>query len=97
MDIFIKLGFNFFSDNSLFIQLIYKIVFDTEFAVLNLISLVLLAFTLIVYTIFLVLSKFLPNIFILFKSIKVDYNIFSFLIYGFYLNFYIIHIKLVIF
>ena len=56
---------------------------DTGFAVLSLLKLLLLAFTFIVCAISFVLFEFLSKILILFKFIRMSYNIFTFFILQF--------------
>src|SRR6267378_2513773 len=69
-DIFIGLGTNFFSDNSLFIHPNHEIMLDTEFAVPILFKLLSL--------ISIILSEFFPKLLINLKFSKLGYNIFSF-------------------
>ena len=76
-DIFIGLGSQFFSDNSLFIHPSHEIMLDTEFAVPTLFKLLPLFLTIILSVISLVLSEFLPLILISFKFKRLGYNIFS--------------------
>src|SRR6266850_1911218 len=77
-DIFIGLGTNFFSDNSIFIHPNHEIMLDTEFAVPVLFKLLPFIFTILLSIISIILSEFLPKLFINFKYSKLGYNIFSF-------------------
>jgi NADH-ubiquinone oxidoreductase chain 5 len=77
-DIFIGLGSNFFSDNSLFIHPRHEIMLDTEFAVPTLFKLLPLIFTVSLSMISLLLSEFFPKLLINFKLSRLGYNIFSF-------------------
>ncbi|RYE15845.1 MAG: hypothetical protein EOP34_01490 [Rickettsiales bacterium] len=77
-DIFIGLGCNFFSDNSLFIHPSHEIMLDTEFAVPTIFKILPLIFTLTLSALSIVLSEFTPKVLINFKSSRLGYNIFSF-------------------
>ena len=77
-DIFIGLGSDFFSDNSLFIHPAHEIMLDTEFAVASIFKLLPLILTILLSVISLLLSEYLPNLLIYFKFSKLGYNIFSF-------------------
>jgi len=77
-DIFIGLGSDFFSDNSLFIHPKHEILLNTEFAVPTLFKLLPLIFTLSLTILALILSEFIPNLLIGFKLSRVGYTIFSF-------------------
>ncbi len=77
-DIFIGLGSNFFSDNSLFIHPLHEIMLDTEFAVPTLFKLLPLFFTIFLSIISIVLTEFYPKLLINFKLSSLGYNIFSF-------------------
>lgn len=77
-DIFIGLGSNFFTDNSLFIHPIHEIMIDTEFAVPTLFKILPLIFTVSVSIIALIFSEFLPELIINFKLSRLGYNIFGF-------------------
>ena len=59
-DIFIGLGSNFFSDNSLFIHPLHEIMLDTEFAVPSFFKLLPLVLTISLTVVSLVLSEYLP-------------------------------------
>ena len=76
-DIFIGIGSSFFSDNSLFIHPSHEIMLDTEFSVPSLFKLLPLALTILLTTISLVLSEYLPIRLIYFKYSTLGYNIFS--------------------
>ena len=78
-DIFIGLGSNFFSDNSLFIHPKHEIMLDTEFAVPTLFKLLPLFFTLFLSFISILFTEFYPRLLINFKLSNLGYNIFSFL------------------
>ena len=77
-DIFIGLGSNFFTDNSIFIHPIHEIMIDTEFSVDIFYKLLPLFFTIIFSIIAIILSEYLLNILMKFKSTRVGYNIFGF-------------------
>ena len=77
-DIFIGLGTNFFSDNSIFIHPNHEIMLDTEFAVPVLFKLLPFIFTILLSIISIIFSEFLPKLLINFKYSKLGYNIFSF-------------------
>jgi NADH-ubiquinone oxidoreductase chain 5 len=77
-DIFIGLGTNFFSDNSLFIHPNHEIMLDTEFAIPVLFKLLPFLFTISLSIISIMLSEFLPKLLINFKYSKLGYNLFSF-------------------
>jgi NADH-ubiquinone oxidoreductase chain 5 len=77
-DIFIGLGTNFFSDNSLFIHPNHEIMLDTEFAVPFLFKLLPFILTVLLSLISIILSEFFPKLLINFKFSKLGYNIFSF-------------------
>ena len=77
-DIFIGLGSNFFSDNSLFIHPLHEIMLDTEFAVPTLFKLLPLFFTISLSIISIIFTEFYPKLLINFKLSSLGYNIFSF-------------------
>ena len=77
-DIFIGLGSNFFSDNSLFIHPLHEIMLDTEFAVPTLFKLLPLFFTISLSIISIMFTEFYPKLLINFKLSSLGYNIFSF-------------------
>ena len=77
-DIFIGLGSDFFSDNSLFIHPNHEIMLNTEFAVPTLFKLLPLLFTLSLSIIALSLSEYSSNLLISFKLSRLGYTIFSF-------------------
>lgn len=77
-DIFIGLGCNFFSDNSLFVHPSHEIMLDTEFAVPTIFKILPLIFTLTLSALSIVLSEFTPKVLINFKSSRLGYNLFSF-------------------
>jgi NADH-ubiquinone oxidoreductase chain 5 len=77
-DIFIGLGTNFFSDNSLFIHPNHEIMLDTEFAVPILFKLLPFILTVLLSIISIIFTEFIPKLLINFKFYKLGYNIFSF-------------------
>ena len=77
-DIFIGLGSNFFSDNSLFIHPLHEILLDTEFAVPTIFKLLPLLFTISLSIISIIFTEFYPKLLINFKLSSLGYNIFSF-------------------
>ena len=78
-DIFIGLGSDFFSDNSLFIHPKHEILVDTEFAVPTLFKLLPLFFTIFLSFISILLTEFYPKLLINFKLSFLGYSVFSFL------------------
>jgi len=77
-DIFIGLGSNFFSDNSLFIHPSHEIMLDTEFAVPTIFKILPLIFTVLLSLLSIIFSEFIPKALISFKASRFGYNIFSF-------------------
>ncbi len=77
-DIFIGLGSDFFSDNSLFIHPKHEIMLDTEFAVPIFYKLLPLFFTITLSIISIIFTEFYPKSLIKFKFTSLGYNIFSF-------------------
>lgn len=77
-DMFIGLGCNFFSDNSLFIHPSHEIMLDTEFAVPTMFKILPLILTLTLSALSIILSEFSPKVLTSFKSSRLGYNIFSF-------------------
>ena len=77
-DIFIGLGSDFFSDNSLFIHPKHEIMLDTEFAVPTFYKLLPLFFTLTLSIASIIFTEFFPKLVIKFKFSNFGYNIFSF-------------------
>src|SRR5271154_6602170 len=77
-DIFIGLGSDIFSDNSIFIHPLREIMLNTEFAMPILFKLLPLLFTLSFSMIAIVILEFTPKIIINFKLNRMGYNIFSF-------------------
>ena len=77
-DIFIGLGSDFFSDNSLFIHPKHEIMLDTEFAVPTFYKLLPLFFTVSLSIISILFTEFYPTLLIKFKLSKLGYNIFGF-------------------
>jgi len=77
-DIFLGLGSDFFSDNSLFIHPVHEIMLDTEFAVPTLFKLLPLFFTIALSFISILFTEFYPKLLINFKLSTLGYNIFGF-------------------
>jgi NADH-ubiquinone oxidoreductase chain 5 len=77
-DIFIGLGSDFFSDNSLFIHPNHEILLDTEFAVPTLYKLLPLFFTISLSILSILFTEFYPRLLIGFKLSTIGYNIFGF-------------------
>jgi NADH-ubiquinone oxidoreductase chain 5 len=77
-DIFIGLGSDFFSDNSLFIHPNNEIMLNTEFSVPTLFKLLPLFFTITLSIISIIFTEFYPKLLIQFKLSYIGYNIFSF-------------------
>ena len=77
-DIFIGMGTNFFTDNSIFIHPNHEIFIDTEFAVLTLLKLLPLIFTVFFTVISIIYSEYLSNILNNFKISNIGYYIFGF-------------------
>jgi NADH-ubiquinone oxidoreductase chain 5 len=78
-DIFLGIGSDFFSDNSLFIHPKHEILLDTEFAVPTLFKLLPLFFTVFLSFISIIFTEYYPSLLIKFKLSSLGYNIFSFL------------------
>jgi len=77
-DIFIGLGSDFFSDNSLFIHPRHEIMLDTEFAVPTFYKLLPLYFTISLSILSILFTEFYSKLLINFKFSSFGYNIFSF-------------------
>src|ERR1700710_1667335 len=77
-DIFIGLGSNFFSDNSLFIHPSHEIMLDTEFAVPTIFKILPLIFTVSLSFLSIIFSEFIPKAIISFKFSRFGYNVYSF-------------------
>jgi NADH-ubiquinone oxidoreductase chain 5 len=77
-DLFIGIGSDFFSDNSLFIHPSHEIMLDTEFAVPIFYKLLPLFFTVTLSIVSILLTEFYPKLLIMFKLSNSGYNIFSF-------------------
>jgi NADH-ubiquinone oxidoreductase chain 5 len=77
-DIFLGLGSDFFSDNSLFIHPVHEIMLDTEFAVPTFFKLLPLFFTIALSFISILFTEFYPKLLINFKLSTLGYNIFGF-------------------
>ena len=78
-DIFLGLGSDFFSDNSLFIHPNNQIILDTEFAVPTIFKLLPFICTISFSVFSIVLVEFFPKLLINFKFSSIGYNIFGFL------------------
>ena len=78
-DIYIGVGSDFFSDNSLYIHPSHEILLDTEFAVPTTFKLLPLFFTITLTIISILFTEFYPKLLIGFKFSNIGYNIFSFL------------------
>lgn len=77
-DIFIGIGSDFFSDNSLYIHPTHEIMLDTEFAVPVIYKLLPLFFTITLTVVSILLTEVYPKSVISFKFSSLGYNIFSF-------------------
>lgn len=77
-DIFIGLGSNFFSDNSIYIHPNHEIMLDTEFAVPVIYKLLPLFFTITLTVISILFTELYPRVVISFKFSALGYSIFSF-------------------
>jgi len=77
-DIFIGLGSDFFSDNSLFIHPKHEIMLDTEFAVPIFYKLLPLFFTVSLSIFSILFTEFYPTLLIKFKLSNLGYNVFGF-------------------
>merc|ERR1712070_877705 len=77
-DLFIGLGSNFFSDNSLYIHPSHEIMLDTEFAVPTIFKILPLIFTVSLSLLSIILSDFIPKALISFKLSRFGYNVYSF-------------------
>src|SRR5215475_13221288 len=76
--IFLGLGSDFFSDNSLFIHPKHEITLDTEFAVPTFYKLLPLFFTIFLSIISILYTEFYPKLLMKFKFSNFGYNIFGF-------------------
>lgn len=77
-DLFIGLGSDFFSDNSLYIHPHHELILDTEFGVNTFYKLLPLFFTISLTICSILLTEFYPSLLISFKLSRIGYNIFSF-------------------
>ena len=77
-DIFIGLGSDFFSDNSLFIHPKHEIMLDTEFAVPTFYKLLPLFFTVSLSIFSILFTEFYPTLLMKFKLSNLGYNVFGF-------------------
>jgi len=77
-DLFIGLGSNFFSDNSLFIHPVHEIMLDTEFAVPTLFKILPLIFTITLSLISIFFFEYRPKVLVYFKNSRLGYNIYGF-------------------
>jgi NADH-ubiquinone oxidoreductase chain 5 len=78
-EIFIGLGSNFFSDNSIFIHPIHELTIDTEFSISPLFKLLPFIFSISFIIIALIYSEFLAESIIKFKLSQIGYYIFGLL------------------
>jgi NADH-ubiquinone oxidoreductase chain 5 len=77
-DMFIGLGSNLFTDNSLYIHPSHEIMLNTEFAVPTLFKILPLIFTISATIIFIIICELTPKYVINFKLSTIGYNIFGF-------------------
>jgi len=77
-DIFIGLGSNFFSDNSLFIHPSHEIMLDTEFAVPTFFKILPLILTVSLSILSIIFSEFITKPLTYFKVSGFGYNVYSF-------------------
>jgi len=77
-DIFIGLGSNFFTDNSLFIHPMHEIMLDTEFAVPTLFKILPLILTISLSLIAVFFFEFTSKALVYFKLSRIGYNIYGF-------------------
>lgn len=77
-DIFIGLGSNFFTDNSLFIHPSHEIMLDTEFAVPTIFKILPLILTLSLSLLSIIFSEFITKPLTYFKLSSLGYNIYGF-------------------
>ena len=78
-DVFIGLGSNFFTDNSIFIHPLHEIMLNTEFAISNTVKILPLVTTVFLIAVFLSVAEFLPETTVSFKFSRLTYNTFGFL------------------
>jgi NADH-ubiquinone oxidoreductase chain 5 len=78
-EIFIGLGSNFFSDNSIFIHPIHELTIDTEFSITPLLKLLPFIFSISFIILALIFSEFLSESLINFKLSRLGYYIFGLL------------------
>ena len=86
-DMFIGLGTNLFTDNSLFIHPTHENVLNTEFGVKTTFKLLPFVFTLVFSALSLTFMEFIPKYLIYFKSTRLGYNVFSFFSLRFLIEF----------
>jgi NADH-ubiquinone oxidoreductase chain 5 len=77
-DMFIGVGSNFFTDNSLFIHPMHETMLDTEFAVPTLFKILPLIFTISLSLIAIILLEYIPITLVYFKLSRIGYNIYGF-------------------
>jgi NADH-ubiquinone oxidoreductase chain 5 len=77
-DIYIGLGSNFFSDNSIFIHPSHEIMLNTEFAVPTLFKIIPLILTITMTLLFIIISEFFCKTLVNFKFSRLGYNIYGF-------------------
>jgi NADH-ubiquinone oxidoreductase chain 5 len=85
-DIFIGLGTNFFSDNSIFIHPNHEIMLDTEFSVPIVFKLLPFFFTVTLSIFSVIFSEFFSNLLINFKFTNFGYKFFNFFNQRFYIE-----------
>ena len=97
-DIFIGLGSNFFSDNSIFIHPLHELIIDTEFGVPTLYKILPFIFTITFSALAIFLSEFMPEIINNFKLSRLGHNIYGFFnqrfLVEFFYNKYIVNLIL---
>jgi NADH-ubiquinone oxidoreductase chain 5 len=87
-DIYIGLGSDFFSDNSLFIHPTHEILINTEFALPTIFKLLPLIFTITFTGMAIIFSEFLPENILKFKLSRFGYNVYGFFNQRFLVEFF---------
>jgi NADH-ubiquinone oxidoreductase chain 5 len=77
-DMFIGMGTNFFTDNSIYIHPIHEITLTTEFGLPSLFKILPLILTIFFSILSVIVSEFMCEFLIQFKASKLGYNIYSF-------------------
>lgn len=85
-DMFIGLGSNLFTDNSLFIHPSHEIMLNTEFAVPTLFKILPLVFTISATILFIIICEITPGYVMNFKLSRLGYNVFSFFSQRFFIE-----------